>query len=301
MSLSWSPTTPVALVVSGADISLLICQQPQRSVLHGRALLTASPDGSLNHTNSVVAGTATQIPWDTEPRHCRPGATGHRSPDLPADKIVTGQFGTGFIADDSVTLEKLSDYSISTSRRRCPAAPTKVISGCFGIKNRRGSCPNRMATPGCRLASRRLSRLTCGGRHHRCQRAADDRPDRKRHKCRREDQRRAAGCRNQLGGLYVLIDEGGDQVVLRLASFMSRAIGVYASTGEGWIRINTLVVEPVASRPLMICLMSPSPRIRSVLRFKHQVNGPMSTSRHQILRRCSLATTSASWSTMSTI
>jgi hypothetical protein len=78
--------------------------------------------GELNHDNSVTAGTASKVTFDTEGH-----ITGTESlvaadiPDLDADKITTGTVPTARIASDAVTADKLADRSTATIAETTPA------------------------------------------------------------------------------------------------------------------------------------------------------------------------------------
>ena len=68
--------------------------------------------GTLNHSNSVTAGTATKVTYDAQ-GHVTAGTT-LAAADIPAldtSKITTGTFGTTLIADDGITAAKLANYS----------------------------------------------------------------------------------------------------------------------------------------------------------------------------------------------
>jgi hypothetical protein len=71
--------------------------------------------GTLNHTNSVAAGTYTKVTVDAE-GHISAGALLEATdvPDIDAAKITTGELPTDRIADDAVTIDKLADYSTSS-------------------------------------------------------------------------------------------------------------------------------------------------------------------------------------------
>jgi len=77
--------------------------------------------GELNHDNSVTAGTASKVTFDTEGH-----ITGTESlvaadiPDLDASKITTGTVPTARIASDAVTAEKLADRSTATIAETTP-------------------------------------------------------------------------------------------------------------------------------------------------------------------------------------
>lgn len=79
--------------------------------------------GVLDHSNSVSAGTATKVTFDSEGH-----ITGSQSlldtdiPNLDTSKITTGTFDAARIATDSVTAEKLADYAVSRIGETQPTA-----------------------------------------------------------------------------------------------------------------------------------------------------------------------------------
>ena len=122
------------LVVSGAAIQssdLPLGSDSQVGAVMPGSGLSVGVDGALNHANSVVSGTAPKITFDTE-GHVTAGQALLPSdiPDLPASKITSGQFGTPYIADESITLPKLADYSIAYIQE---AQPSTVDPGHIGV------------------------------------------------------------------------------------------------------------------------------------------------------------------------
>ena len=83
----------------------------------------AIADGIVNHSNAVSSGTFNGITFDNQ---------GHITaavplvaadiPDLNASKITDGEFATDRYADDSVTGEKLADYSTAKIGETLPVA-----------------------------------------------------------------------------------------------------------------------------------------------------------------------------------
>ena len=71
--------------------------------------------GTLNHSNSVEAGTYTKVTVDAQ-GHTSAGALLEAAdiPNIDAAKITTGELPTDRIADDAVTIDKLADYSTSS-------------------------------------------------------------------------------------------------------------------------------------------------------------------------------------------
>ena len=86
--------------------------------------------GELNHDNSVTAGTASKVTFDTEGH-----ITGTESlvavdiPDLDAAKITTGTLPTARIASDAITAEKLADKSTTTIAELTPSGGTFIGQG----------------------------------------------------------------------------------------------------------------------------------------------------------------------------
>jgi hypothetical protein len=71
--------------------------------------------GTLNHSNSVTAGTYTKLTVDAQ-GHVSAGALLEAAdiPNIDAAKITTGELPTARLADNAVTIDKLSDYSTSS-------------------------------------------------------------------------------------------------------------------------------------------------------------------------------------------
>jgi len=71
--------------------------------------------GTLNHSNSVAAGTYTKLTVDAQ-GHVSAGALLEATdiPDIDAAKITTGELPTERLADNAVTSDKLSDYSTAS-------------------------------------------------------------------------------------------------------------------------------------------------------------------------------------------
>lgn len=88
----------------------------------GTGLVTVS--GIFNHANSVASGTYYKVTVDAQ-GHVSAGEASLVAddiPDLPASKITTGTFGSGFIADDSILASKLANYSVSQFGEAPPVA-----------------------------------------------------------------------------------------------------------------------------------------------------------------------------------
>jgi hypothetical protein len=71
--------------------------------------------GTLNHSNSVTAGTYTKLTVDAQ-GHVSAGALLEAAdiPNIDAAKITTGELPTARLADNAVTIDKLSDYSTAS-------------------------------------------------------------------------------------------------------------------------------------------------------------------------------------------
>ena len=78
--------------------------------------------GTLNHTNSVAAGTYTKVTVDAE-GHISDGAVLAESdiPSLSASKITSGELPTARLANDAVTIDKLADYSTASLGETFPS------------------------------------------------------------------------------------------------------------------------------------------------------------------------------------
>ena len=71
--------------------------------------------GILNHNNSVTAGTYTKLTVDSQ-GHTSAGALLEAAdiPNIDAAKITSGELPTARLADNAVTIDKLSDYSTAS-------------------------------------------------------------------------------------------------------------------------------------------------------------------------------------------
>ena len=93
--------------------------------------LSAGVNGVINHTNSVVAGTATKVSFDTEGHVVQADPLlATDIPDLDASKITTGTFGSTRIEDSAITAAQLADYAISYIQE---AEPASVDPGSIGM------------------------------------------------------------------------------------------------------------------------------------------------------------------------
>ncbi len=77
--------------------------------------------GTLNHLNSVTAGTYTKVTVDAQ-GHVTTGdvIASEDIPDLDASKITSGTFGSAFLAENSVTAEQLADNGIAQVSQTAP-------------------------------------------------------------------------------------------------------------------------------------------------------------------------------------
>lgn len=93
--------------------------------------LNVGLSGVLNHTNNVVAGTATKVTFDSE-GHITASESLEASdiPNLDASKITSGTFTSTFLAPNSVTAEQLADYGIAQVSE---TAPTPEFAGQWWI------------------------------------------------------------------------------------------------------------------------------------------------------------------------
>jgi len=80
------------------------------------------PGGILQHANQISGGTFTKVSYDNQ-GHITAGVNLVETdiPDLPASKITTGEFTTPFIADRSITKQKLANYAISYIQEAVPS------------------------------------------------------------------------------------------------------------------------------------------------------------------------------------
>jgi hypothetical protein len=70
--------------------------------------------GILNHSNSITAGSAAKVTYDTEGHIVAAiGLDATDIPELDASKITTGTFASARLAPNSVTADQLADYGIA--------------------------------------------------------------------------------------------------------------------------------------------------------------------------------------------
>ena len=89
--------------------------------------------GTLNHSNSTVPGSyAGAVTIDEQGHVVSAFATLQASdiPDLDASKIISGSFGSTFLAENSVTASQLADYGIAQVSE---SAPTPEFAGQWWI------------------------------------------------------------------------------------------------------------------------------------------------------------------------
>lgn len=83
--------------------------------------LEMNASGELDHLNVVTTGTFTKVTVDAQ-GHVTEGAVLDAAdiPALDASKITTGTFGSGFLAENSVTATQLADYGIAQVSETAP-------------------------------------------------------------------------------------------------------------------------------------------------------------------------------------
>jgi len=114
------------LVTGGASITsadLPLASDSVNGTIRPGTGLSVTPDGTLNHTNSVVAGTATKITYDTEGHVVQGDALDEADiPNLSADKIVSGSFESAQIGESTIDSTKLTDYATCLMQEDNPGA-----------------------------------------------------------------------------------------------------------------------------------------------------------------------------------
>ena len=108
-------------VIAAADVP--VATSTTIGVVKPGSGLGVTAAGELNHDNSVTAGTAAKVTFDTE---------GHITdteslvaadiPDLDADKVTSGAFPTARIASDAITADKLANYTVAQISETTPTA-----------------------------------------------------------------------------------------------------------------------------------------------------------------------------------
>lgn len=83
--------------------------------------------GDLDHSNSITAGTATKVTFDSQGHISSTSALAASDiPDLDAAKVTSGTFASARIATDAITAEKLADRSTATIATTTPAGGSYV-------------------------------------------------------------------------------------------------------------------------------------------------------------------------------
>lgn len=124
---SGNTTTPSFRSIVPADLPVAT-SGTVGAVLPG-AGLSVGGAGVLNHSNATTAGTYTgAVTIDAQGHIVSAQASLQSSdiPDLDASKIVTGTFGSAFLAPGSVTASQLADYGIA---QISTTAPTPEFAG----------------------------------------------------------------------------------------------------------------------------------------------------------------------------
>jgi len=93
----------------------------QGAIIPGTGL--AVTGSTLNHSNTATAGTTSGITIDAQGHVTAATAlVASDIPDLDASKVTTGTFATDFIADDSITADKLANKSTAQIGETLPVA-----------------------------------------------------------------------------------------------------------------------------------------------------------------------------------
>jgi hypothetical protein len=114
------------LVLSGRPIigtDLPDATQGSSGVIKAGLEFTVDPTGTLKHSNQIAAGTAPKVSYDGQ-GHVKAGMLLDVDdiPDLPADKITSGEIGPGLLADCAVTGPKICDYATCLMQEDNPGA-----------------------------------------------------------------------------------------------------------------------------------------------------------------------------------
>jgi hypothetical protein len=125
---------PTFRKLNGADLpsipiaKLPIASDTQLGVVQSGEGLTVSVAGVIRINNSVSAGTATKVTFDSNGLITAGAniASGD-IPDLDASKITSGEFGSERIKNGAITNPKLADYAISFIQEATPPASNNVI------------------------------------------------------------------------------------------------------------------------------------------------------------------------------
>jgi hypothetical protein len=85
--------------------------------------LTVSIDGELDHANTVAAGTATKVTFDTEGHITASAVLADTDiPNLPATKLTSGTIDTARIGNSSITGAQIANYAVSKFGETQPTA-----------------------------------------------------------------------------------------------------------------------------------------------------------------------------------
>jgi hypothetical protein len=85
--------------------------------------LTVSIDGELDHANTVAAGTATKVTFDTEGHITASAVLADTDiPNLPATKLTSGTIDPARIGNSSITGSQIANYAISKISDTTPTA-----------------------------------------------------------------------------------------------------------------------------------------------------------------------------------
>lgn len=117
---SGADAAPTFRALGGADLPDATATT-KGGVIPGTGLAV---DGStLNHSNAVTGATVSGITFDAQGHITAAVALASTDvPELDASKITTGTFGTALLADDSVTADKLANYSTAQIGETLPVA-----------------------------------------------------------------------------------------------------------------------------------------------------------------------------------
>jgi hypothetical protein len=85
--------------------------------------LTVSIDGELDHANTVAAGTATKVTFDTEGHITASDVLAEADiPNLPATKLTSGTIDPARIGNSSITGSQIANYAVSKFGETQPTA-----------------------------------------------------------------------------------------------------------------------------------------------------------------------------------
>jgi hypothetical protein len=85
--------------------------------------LTVSIDGELDHANTVAAGTATKVTFDTEGHITASDVLAEADiPNLPATKLTSGTIDSARIGNSSITGAQIANYAVSKFGETQPTA-----------------------------------------------------------------------------------------------------------------------------------------------------------------------------------